>query len=133
MKKLMLDTHVLLWAIGDSKKLPPHIASLISDPKNEVCVSAITLWEIVLKQSMEKLELNFTMEDIPTYCRQMNFTLAPLNPLEVLDFLKLPQKPNHKDPFDRMLVCQCIANGYTLVSKDAKMAGYKENGLECVW
>ena len=133
MKKLMLDTHVLLWAIGDSKKLPPHIASQISDKNNDVFVSAITLWEIALKHGLETLELNFSVEDIPLYCRQMSFTLIPLKPLEVLDFTKLPLKANHKDPFDRMLICQCISNGYTLVSKDAKMAGYKENGLECVW
>ena len=133
MKKLMLDTHVLLWAIGDSNKLPLQIAEQISDRRNEVFVSAVSLWEIALKQSIEKLELNFAIEGIPIYCQQMGFTLIPLKPSEVFAFLKLPKKKDHKDPFDRMLVCQCVANGYVLVSKDANMARYKDNGLECVW
>ena len=129
----MLDTHVLLWAIGSSDKLSPQIAEQISDRNNEVFVSTISLWEIVLKQSIEKLELNFPIENIPIYCQQMGFYLIPLKPLEVLGFLKLPQKKNHKDPFDRMLIYQCIVNDYVLVSKDAKMEVYKENGLKCIW
>ena len=133
MKKLMLDTHVLLWAIGNSDKLSPQIAQQISDRNNEVFVSAVSLWEIVLKQSIDKLELNFAVEDIPIYCRQMGFYLIPLKPLEVLGFLKLPKKKNHKDPFDRMLIYQCIVNDYVLVSKDQKMEIYKENGLKCIW
>ena len=133
MKTLMLDTHVLLWAIGNSDKLSPQIAEQISDKKNEVFVSAISLWEIVLKQSTGKLELSFAVEDIPMYCRQMGFSLIPLKPSDVLGFLKLPQKEHHKDPFDRMLICQCVANGYVLASKDMKMAGYRDCGLECIW
>jgi len=133
MKKLMLDTHILLWAIGSSEKLSSKVAEQISDRNNEVFVSTISLWEIVLKQSIEKLELNFAIEDIPRYCQQMGFYLLPLQPLEVLGFLKLPLKKNHKDPFDRMLIYQCIANDYVLVSKDAKMEIYKENGLKCIW
>jgi PIN domain nuclease of toxin-antitoxin system len=126
----MLDTHVLLWTIGNSDKLSPLIAEQISDRNNEVFVSAISLWEIVLKQSMEKLSLNFAIEDIPKYCQQMGFYLIPLKPLEVLGFSKLPPKKNHKDPFDRMLIYQCIANDYVLVSKDANMVMYKDNGLQ---
>ena len=133
MKKLMLDTHVLLWTIGDSTKLSPLISEQISDRNNEVFVSAISLWEIVLKQSIEKLELSFAIEDIPKYCQQMGFSLIPLKPLEVLGFLKLPQKKNHKDPFDRMLIHQCIVNEYVLVSKDAKTEMYKDDGLKCIW
>ena len=133
MKKLMLDTHVLLWSIGNSDALPPQIAEQISASENEVFVSAISLWEIALKQSVGKLELNFAIEDIPQYCQQMDFYLLPLQPLEALGFLRLPQKKNHKDPFDRMLIYQCIVNDYVLVSKDAKMTMYQDDGLKCIW
>jgi len=133
MKKLLLDTHVLLWTIGSSDKLSPQIVKEICNRENKIFVSAISLWEIILKQSIDKLELNFAIEDIPIYCQQMGFYLIPLTPLEVLGFLKLPQKKIHKDPFDRMLVYQCIANDYVLVSKDAKMEIYKENGLKYIW
>ena len=133
MKKLMLDTHVLLWAIGNSDGLLPQVVKIISDRKNEVYVSAISLWEIALKQSIGKLELNFVIEDIPKYCEKMGLELIPLMPLDALGFLKLPVKKNHKDPFDRMLVYQCIIGNYYLISKDDKMKLYEDDGLKCIW
>ena len=133
MKKLMLDTHVLLWAIGNSDALPSQVVELISNRENQVFISAISLWEIALKCSIGKLELNFAIEDIPKYCEQMSFEFLPLMPLEALGFLKLPTKQAHKDPFDRMLIYQCIKGNYTLVSKDDKMKIYVNDGLECIW
>jgi PIN domain nuclease of toxin-antitoxin system len=133
MKKLLLDTHVLLWAIGDSEKLSPQVVEIVSNRRNEVFVSAISLWEIVLKYSLGKLELYFAVEDIPKYCEQMGLYLIPLMPLDALGFLKLPPKKNHKDPFDRMLIYQCIKFNYTLISKDDKMNFYENDGLECIW
>ena len=133
MKKYLLDTHTLIWAIADDDKLAKPVLSLLQDNGCTVFVSVISLWEITLKQSVGKLGLSFALRDIPRYCQEMGFSLISLKPLEVLDFEKLPPKKHHKDPFDRMLVCQCIANGYVLVSKDARMSEYKANGLECVW
>jgi PIN domain nuclease of toxin-antitoxin system len=132
MKKLMLDTHVLLWAIGKSDELSPRMADCITDDKNEVYVSAVSLWEIALKYSLGKLIFDFEIEDIPKYCKQMGFYLIPLEPSEALSSLKLPYKENHKDPFDRMLICQCIMHNYTLISRDKKMKFYKSEGLNYI-
>jgi len=133
MKKLLLDTHVLLWAIGNSTALSSRVTEYISDDQNEVFISAISLWEIALKHSTGKLELNFAVEDIPNYCQQMGFRLIPLMPLEALGILELPLKQNHKDPFDRMLIFQCLRGKYTMLSKDDKMKYYENDGLECIW
>ena len=133
MKRLMLDTHVLLWTIGKSDELSLKVTELLSSRENDVYVSAISLWEIALKQSVGKLQLNFEIEDIPKYCAQMDFYLLPLKPLEVLGFLRLPSKKEHKDPFDRMLIYQCIRGNYALVSKDEKMKYYANDGLESIW
>ena len=57
----------------------------------------------------------------------------PLTPEEAIHYPEFPFAENHKDPFDRMLAYPCIANGYVLVSQDAKMAGYEDAGLECIW
>ena len=92
MKKLLLDTHVLLWAIGKSEELSSEITELLYNRDNEVYVSAVSLWEIALKNNVGKLELNFALEDIPMYCQQMDFDLIPLTPFEALGFLKLPKK-----------------------------------------
>jgi PIN domain nuclease of toxin-antitoxin system len=105
----------------------------LTNSENEVCISAVSLWEIALKYSLGKLSLGFEVDDIPKYCSQMGFHLIPLTPQEALGSLKLPQRGNHKDPFDRMLIYQCISNRYTLVSKDSKMKFYKTDGLDCIW
>ena len=133
MKKLMLDTHVLLWAIGKSDELPPRVLDDITNLKNEVCVSAVSIWEIALKCSVGKLSLNFDVEEIPKYCEQMGFSMISLEPLEALGSLKLPLNENHKDPFDRMLIYQCIKRNFTLISKDSKMKLYKNDGLKYLW
>ena len=131
--KLLLDTHALLWSIGKSNELSEMIIQEIRNPNNEVLISAVSLWEIALKYSIGKLIVDFDIKNIPEYCKIMGFELIPLDPIDSLNSLQLPQKSNHKDPFDRMLIYQCIKNGYTFVSKDTKIEQYKENGLKYIW
>jgi len=130
--KLLLDTHTLLWTIGKTGELSQKAAVEIGNANNEVLVSAVSLWEIALKYSIGKLIVDFDIQKIPEYCECMGFDLIPLNPSEALNSLSLPQK-NHKDPFGRMLIYQCITNGYTLVSKDAGVEAYKDDGLKYIW
>jgi PIN domain nuclease of toxin-antitoxin system len=131
--KLLLDTHTLLWAIGKSNELSRTVIQEIKSPDNEILVSAVSLWEIALKHSIGKLVVDFDVENTPEYCNKMRFKLIPLEPIDALNSLRLPQKNNHKDPFDRMLIYQCIKNDYILVSKDARMELYKKDGLKYIW
>ena len=129
---LLLDTHIVLWAIGKTSELSRKVINEIKNPDNTILVSAVSLWEIALKTSIGKLSVNFNIRKIPDYCIKMGFTLIPLNPIEALESLQLPQKNSHKDPFDRMLIYQCITNGYTLVSRDKKFEIYKKDGLQLI-
>ena len=129
---LLLDTHIVLWAIGKTSELSRKVIYEIKNPDNTILVSAVSLWEIALKTSIGKLSVNFNIQEIPDYCIKMGFTLIPLDPMEALESLQLPQKNNHKDPFDRMLIYQCIANGYTLASRDKKFEVYKKDGLKLI-
>ena len=131
--KLLLDTHTLLWSIGKSNELSELITQEIKNINNEVLISAVSLWEIALKYSIGKLIVDFDIKNIPDYCKIMGFELIPLYPIDSLNSLELPQKNNHKDPFDRMLIYQCIKNGYVFVSKDTKIEQYKEDGLKYIW
>lgn len=131
--KILLDTHILLWAIGNTKELSEKVISEIKNPKNEILVSAVSLWEIALKYSIGKLTISFEVKDIPKFCKKMDFELIPLSPVEALESLKLPQKENHKDPLNRMLIYQCIKNEYTLANRDKKMEIYKKDGLKLIW
>jgi PIN domain nuclease of toxin-antitoxin system len=97
-------------------------------------ISAVSLWEIALKSGVGKLIIeSFDISEIPKYCKKMGFELIPLDPVEALNSRQLPLKGNHKDPFDRMLIYQCIQNRYTLVSKDSRLKLYKDDGLKYIW
>jgi len=130
---LLLDTLVLLWAIGKTDELSEKAKREIKNPGNNVLVSAVSLWGIALKHSIGKLTVNFDIQKISDYCGRMDFEMIPLNPAEALESLRLPAKANHKDPFDRMLIYQCIKAGYTLVSKDKRLEQYIEDGLDLFW
>jgi PIN domain nuclease of toxin-antitoxin system len=132
--KLLLDTHVILWSIGKSDELSPRVIKEIENTSNRILISAISLWEIALKYTKGKIIIgSFDIKDIPKYCKKMGFELIPLDPIEALNCLQLPQKENHKDPFDRMLIYQCIQNNCTLVSRDSKTKLYKTDGLKYIW
>jgi PIN domain nuclease of toxin-antitoxin system len=132
--KLLLDTHTLLWSIGKSAELPQKVIDELENSINEVLVSAVSLWEIALKYSAGKLVVeSFDIKEIPKYCKKIGFELIPLDPVEALNSLQLPIKENHKDPFDRMLIYQCIQNGYTLVSRDSRLNLYQNDGLRYIW
>ena len=131
--KLLLDTHTLLWAIGKSDELSEKVIHELKNANNEIMISAVSLWEIALKHRMRKLIISFESKNIPDYCKTMGFELIPLEALTALCSLQLPQKNSHKDPFDRMLIYQCIISGYTLVSRDPQIKMYKEDGLKYIW
>jgi len=131
--KYILDTHTLLWAIGNTKELSKTVIQTIKNPDNDILISAVSLWEISIKYSIGKLEISFNIEKIPEYCKKMGFDLIPFDPVDALNSLKLPQKNNHKDPFDRMLIYQCIKNGYTLISRDSSLKMYKKDNLKYIW
>jgi PIN domain nuclease of toxin-antitoxin system len=132
--KLLLDTHTLLWSLGKSNELSQRAINELENNINEVLISAVSLWEIALKSGVGKLIIeSFDISEIPKYCKKMGFELVPLDPVEALNSRQLPLKGNHKDPFDRMLIYQCIQNRYTLVSKDSRLKLYKDDGLKYIW
>jgi PIN domain nuclease of toxin-antitoxin system len=106
--RLLLDTHLLLWWLEGSPSLPTQAREMIRDPENTVFVSAVSLWEIWLKQSLGKLRLpvDFT-ERLASHTRQVG--LLPWH---------------HRDPFDRMLVAQALAEKLLLLTADAKLTAY---------
>ena len=129
----MLDTHTLLWAIGNSKKISKKVIQVIENSDNDILASAVSLWEIALKNSIGKLELDFDIYKIPEYCDIMGFKLIPLEPADALNSSKLQFRKDHKDPFDRMLIYQCIKNKYILISRDSRINSYKDDGLNYFW
>ncbi|MDR2632543.1 MAG: type II toxin-antitoxin system VapC family toxin [Treponema sp.] len=131
---LVLDTRALLWSIGESNALSTAAREAIQDGAHDVLISAVSLWEIPFKVSLGTLGIgSLEIREIPSYCKELGFTLIPLDPLEALAGAQLPLKAAHQDPFERMLVSQCIRNKYTLVSPNKLLRLYQEEGLQYIW
>ena len=130
----LLDTHTLLWSIGQSHRLSATARDLIRDRTNEIAVSSVSLWEISLKYGIGKLVLgSIAPDDIPGHCRTLGFRVVPLDAGDASTYHALPRIAEHRDPFDRMLVHQCIRMGASLVTRDARLACYEPHGLARVW
>jgi len=131
--KYLLDTHVFLWAIGQSKDLPEEVMRELKNPNNEVYVSAITFWEISIKIRIKKLDLSgIPSEDLISLAEKMDFQVIDLTPEEANTYIDLAEN-THNDPFDRMLIWQCIRRNMTIVSKDIEFTKFKDYGLKILW
>ena len=128
----LLDTHYLIWAITDTRKLSKKIKDILTDPENQIMVSTISFWEVSLKNALGKLEIKgFAPEDLPGFCQKIGFEIESLS-AEVSSTYHQLKATFHKDPFDRMLIWQAIVNDYTLISEDATVRKYVAEGLKIV-
>ena len=132
--RYLLDTHALLWTIGQSSRLSPTAREIIRDRSNQIAVSSVSLWEISLKYALGKLVLgSLAPEDLPGHCERLGIENVPLHPEDAATYHVLPRATEHRDPFDRMLVHQCIRLRARLVSRDARLACYEPHGLVRIW
>jgi len=121
--RLLLDTCTFLWIATDSNKLSRQAGAAFSDPANEVYLSAVSAWEVATKHALGKLALpQPPIRYLPAIRARHGISTLELNEDAVLHLSKLP--PLHRDPFDRMLVCQAIAHGLDIVTPDAAIAQY---------
>jgi PIN domain nuclease of toxin-antitoxin system len=119
--RLLLDSHILLWLLADDKKLP-RLARTRIRKANSVLVSSATLWELSIKVGMGRLNVNMLrlVESIDA----SGLTELPVQRSHALMLLRLPDF--HRDPFDRLLVAQAIAEGLTLMTNDETVAKYPQ-------
>ena len=131
--KYLLDTHTLLWVLFEDEKLSEKARTAIRNPDNEIYVSTITYWEISLKYSISKIELEgITPEELPEKAREIDIKTLELSEDEASTFYKLP-RIKHKDPFDRLIIWQAIKRNITLISKDKEIGNYQQFGLKILW
>ncbi len=127
--RLLLDTHAFLWAVGLPAKLSPKARTLIADESNELVLSGASLWEIVLKKQAGKLKMAATADYFRAHLSQLGVRdLLPIQPSHIYSLNELALV--NRDPFDRLLVAQCLVEGLALVSADAILSEY---GIEVVW
>lgn len=120
--QLLLDTHLLVWAMGEPERLNPALVRLLEDPMNTPVFSVASLWELVIKRGLNRPD--FQLE--PTLLRQAlleaGWRELPVEAHHVLALGQLP--PLHRDPFDRLLLAQAQADGLLLITADKQLAQY---------
>ena len=130
----LLDTHALIWALFEPSKLGKKTRGILKDSANDVRVSPLSYWEISLKFGLGKLALSDTdPSEIPTAARQLGLREDPLDPEILATFHLLPYAPDHRDPFDRLLVWHAIRCKHILLSRDRALPFFKAHGLKSDW
>lgn len=131
--ELLLDTHILLWALTDDDRLPVKARELIENQKNSIYYSIASMWEVSIKNALKKLPVSGV--DFMHYCEQAGFRKLPVDDRHVASLETLSKKENtppHNDPFDRILLSQAKADCMLFVTHDEKFACYDEPVLAIV-
>ena len=120
--KLLLDTHLLLWAAGEPKRLSKQARTLIDNPDNELLFSAASLWEVTIKRGLGREDFKVDARLLRRGLLDNGYSELPIISDHVVATESLP--PIHKDPFDRVLVAQATVEGVTLLTIDSLVAQY---------
>jgi PIN domain nuclease of toxin-antitoxin system len=120
--KLLLDTHLLLWAAGEPKKMSPKARRLIADTDNELMFSAASLWEVAIKRALGRADFQVDSRLLRRGLIDNGYVELPVFSAHAVAVETLPSI--HKDPFDRLLVAQSLVEGITLLTSDEVVAQY---------
>jgi len=133
--KYLIDTHVLLWMLGDDQNLSAKSRAILKDESNSLLVSLMTFWEIAIKHSSGKLEIDISIQDLLQFSIENKIDILPVVFADIaeIDRLSFPKinGAEHRDPFDRMLIGQSITNNLPLISCDEKFDLYPS--LKRIW
>lgn len=120
--KYLLDTHAFMWMDSEPEKLSAHVQQLCQDTENTLMLSVVSIWEMQIKNQLGKLRLNLPLAEI---VREQQENGIEILPVEAAHIFALESLPNlHKDPFDRLLVAQAIAEDMILISADPLIQQY---------
>jgi len=120
--KLLLDTHLLLWAAGEPERLSKRARTLIGNPSNELLFSAASLWEVAIKRGLGREDFKVDARLLRRGLLDNGYNELPITSNHVLATESLT--PIHRDPFDRVLVAQATVEGITLLTVDSLVSRY---------
>ncbi len=125
----LLDTHALLWFISGDRTLSDKSKEIIENYDNKCYVSIASFWEISIKISLNKLQIDFKWNELETFLSENEIEILPiqLNHLQTLSTLPF----HHRDPFDRLLISQCKVEDLKFITKDENVVLYKE--IKTIW
>jgi PIN domain nuclease of toxin-antitoxin system len=116
---IIIDTHIFLWALTDPSRLGEAKRTALEDLSNTIYVSAVSIAELMIKASLQKLRIDF---DPVLMAKESGFSLLDFSAEAAMLLKDMPF--HHKDPFDRMLIAQSITGNYPIMTEDSKFAPY---------
>ncbi len=121
----LLDTSPYIWLIDNDPRLSATAKAIIEDSNNQIYISVVSFWEIVIKRSLGKLDFDSTLSQMYQDIKTLDITLLPIQQphLEALEVLGY--QSNHKDPFDRLIISQAVADELSIISGDGKFPMYQ--------
>ena len=123
----IIDTHALLWYLYNSSEISEKARQII-DNEEQIFTSIASLWEIAIKQSIGKLDLEYCITQIENLCRQKAISVFPIVSRHLDELISLPN--HHNDPFDRLIICQAKTENFTIITRDAIIPKYP---VKTVW
>jgi PIN domain nuclease of toxin-antitoxin system len=122
--RLLLDTHLLLWALADDPRLGGAVRALLEDGSNDVLFSAASIWEIAIKAGLGRVDFPVRPDAIARAARDTGFAELPVRASVAAMVADLP--PYHRDPFDRLLIAQAVSESVQLYTVDPLLPPYSE-------
>ena len=126
--EILLDTHIILWAILRDSRLTDKINGYLLNPNNEIYYSIASMWEVQIKYDRKKLPVSGA--EFMHYCEESGYHKLPIDDLHVKELAGLKRDesaPPHNDPFDRIMLSQAKAEGFTFLTHDPFFRGYNES------
>ena len=131
--KVLLDTHIVLWAISDDDKLPPNFIKIINDSENEIFYSLVSVWEVAIKHYIKPEVMPITEEQFMDNCSLSGFKQLSIRSNHILNIKSLKRNrdsPKHNDPFDRLLISQAKTDGFIFLTHDSLLPYYNESCIK---
>lgn len=122
--RLLLDTHVLLWAAAAPRRLDADVRDRLASPENDVLFSAASIWELAIKMQIGRIDLGVTPEELAREAVRRGFEELPVSAAHAAAVRTLPL--HHRDPFDRLLVAQALHEPARLLTADRALAPYSD-------
>lgn len=126
---LLLDTHILIWALNEDPRLSEKARDLILDKDNAIFYSSVSIWEISIKHANHPDHVEFTGKELAQFCQAAGFLPVEMRDKHVFaleTIIREEGAPPHHDPFDRMLIAQAKAENMLFLTHDALLPFYKE-------
>lgn len=117
----IIDTHALLWYLRNSEELSEKAREII-DNEEQIFTSIASLWEIAIKHSIGKLDLDFSISQIENLCTEKDISILPIKAAHLDELKNLPD--HHNDPFDRLIICQARTENLVIITRDTIIPKY---------